>query len=57
MVAFGIWRGSWPFAIVGIAGIALLAANWIVATRPMAVRITVDDSGQIREQLIKLGDV
>lgn len=53
---FGVWRGSWAFALVGLIAIALLGGDWWLQRRSMTVRLTVDDQGRVREELIKLGD-
>lgn len=56
LAAFGLWRGSWAFIAVGaLAALISLADLWL-RRRTMTVRLTVDDSGNVRQELIKLGD-
>lgn len=53
---FGVWRGSWAFALVGVIAVALIGGDWWLQRRSMTVRLTVDDQGRVRKELIKLGD-
>lgn len=54
--AFGAWRGSLAFALVGLIAAALIAGDWWLQRRSITVRLTVDERGRVREELIKLGD-
>ena len=52
---FGVWRGSWAFTLVGLIGVALIGGDWWLQRRSMTVRLTLDDRGGVREELIQLG--
>ncbi len=56
LVAFGLWRGSWLFAVVGAVLFAVVGAAWWIRRRSMTVRLTLDPAGKVREELIDLGD-
>lgn len=55
-VLFGVWRASWPFVAFGLAGAALVGIDGWIGSRSMTVRLTVDNCGRVREQLIRSGD-
>jgi hypothetical protein len=55
-VLFGVWRGSSPFVAFGLAGAALVGIDGWIGSRAMTVRLTVDNGGRVREELIRSGD-
>ena len=56
LAVFRLVRVSWPFIAVGLIGAALVSIDWWAANRSMTVRLTVDDSGRVQEQVIQSGD-
>ena len=56
LLGFGQWRGAWAFTLVGLVVVIAVVTDWWLRRRSVTVRVTIDAAGNVRQEVITLGD-